>query len=232
MAHSQASHSPLSDLAMTYSQNFFLHVVCEGKSERNYLAALNRLLRDSGIGLTLLSPTPKKRDEDGGGHFRNVVQKYKDFRRNNRNVQPWIWVDWDLYLRNDQHCMELYESRPKGIPAFLFSIHNFEDFLVLHSSTERVLEWVNICRECNHFASPMHSEEYMPLFKSQFPEYKKGELPDSLAMLSNEQVENALIHSLDASIPFRCDFIEKLAEFIMARYPDAGRPWNIVYKDL
>ena len=114
---------------MTYSQNFFLHVVCEGKSERNYLAALNRLLRDSGIGLTLLSPNPKKRDEDGGGHFRNVVQKYKDFRRNNRNVQPWIWVDWDLYLRNDQHCMELYESRPKGIPAFLFSIHNFEDFL-------------------------------------------------------------------------------------------------------
>ena len=70
----------------------------------------------------------------------------------------------------------------------------------------------------------------MPLFKSQFPEYKKGELPDSLAMLSNEQVENALIHSLDASIQFKCDFIEKLTEFIMARYPDAGRPWNVAKK--
>ena len=74
----------------------------------------------------------------------------------------------------------------------------------------------------------MHSEEYIPLFKRQFPEYKKGELPDSLAMLSNEQVENALIHSLDTSIPFKCDFIEKLAVFIMTRYPDAGRPWNVV----
>ena len=58
---------------MTYSQNFFLHVVCEGKSERNYLAALNRPLRDSGIGLTLLSPNPKKRDEDGGGFARYDV---------------------------------------------------------------------------------------------------------------------------------------------------------------
>lgn len=47
-------------------------------------------------------------------------------------------------------------------------------------------------------------------------------------MLSNEQVENALIHSLDASIPFRCDFIEKLAEFIMGKHPDVGSPWNIV----
>ena len=55
-------------------------------------------------------------------------------------------------------------------------------------------------------------------------------MPDSLAMLSNEQIENALIHSLDAGIPLRCDFIEKLAVFIMARYPDAGRPWNEVKK--
>lgn len=213
---------------MTYAQNFFLHVVCEGKSERNYLAALNRLLRDSGIGITLLSPNPKRRDDDGGGHFRNVVQKYKDLRRNNRNVQPWIWVDWDLYLRNDQHCMDLYEARPKGIPDFLFSIHNFEDFLVIHNSTERVHEWMNICREHNHFDAPMHSEEYMHLFKNQFPEYRKGEMPDSLAMLSNEQVENALIHSLDANIPFKCDFIENLAKYVMVKFPETGRPWNLL----
>ena len=74
----------------------------------------------------------------------------------------------------------------------------------------------------------MHSTEYEPLFKEQFPEYKKGELPDSLTELTNEQVENALIHSLDDTILFRCDFIERLAMFIMDQYPDTGKPWSVV----
>lgn len=226
---SQASRFPLSELAMTYTQNLFLHVVCEGKSERNYLAALNRLLRDSDIGITLVYPKPgKKEPKDGGGHFKIVQRKYKEYVRNNRHVHPWIWVDWDLYCRNDQDCMKLYQTRAKGIPDFLFSIHNFEDFLVLHNSTNRVHDWLKVCREHNHFNSPMHSSEYMPLFKMQFPEYKKGRLPDSLAMLTNEHIENALIHSLDTSIPLRCDFIEKLAGFIANRYPETGRPWNVI----
>lgn len=50
---------------MTYHRNIFLHVVCEGKSERNYISALNRLLRDDGIALTLHSPAPRNEVEDG-----------------------------------------------------------------------------------------------------------------------------------------------------------------------
>ena len=215
---------------MPHSQNIFLYVVCEGRSERNYLAALNRLFRDSGLRLTMICPISESENDDGGGHFKSMVQKYKKARRNNRHIRPWIWVDKDLYLRNERNCMDLYRNRPENIPDFLFSTNNFEDFLVLHSSTDRVHEWVNICRDHNHFTTPMLSKEYEPLFKNQFPEYKKGELPDSLALLSNEQIKNALTHSLDPTIPLRCDFIEKLAEFIMRLHPDTGSPWSIISK--
>ena len=213
---------------MTYHRNIFLHVVCEGKSERNYISALNRLLRDDGIALTLHSPAPRNEVEDGGGHYTDVIKRYKEICSNNRNIRPWIWADRDLYVRNERGCMDMYRKKPKGIPDFLFSIQNFEDFLVLHHSTDRVHEWVELCRERNHFDEPMLSKEYMPLLKTQFPEYKKGELPDCLSLLTNAQVENALIHSLDDRIPIKCDFIEHLADFIMRNYPGTGRPWNII----
>lgn len=227
MARSSVFRSPLSNPAMT--PNNFVHVVCEGKSERNYLAALNRLFRDSGIGVTLVYPKPQKRGrEDGGGHFKVIQRAYREYVGSNRNIHPWVWVDWDVYLRNDQHCRELYESRAAGIPAFLFSICNFEDFLVLHSSRERVMDWVQICSEHQHFDLPMQAEKYMPLFKRQFPEYRKGSLPDSLVMLGNGQIANALTHSLDPGIPLKCDFIEHLAHFIMNNRPEAGWPWNVI----
>ena len=124
--------------------------------------------------------------------------------------------------------MDLYQKKPKNVPDFLFSVNNFEDFLVLHCSTDRVHEWMNTCRMHNHFDIPMHSKEYEFLFKDQFPEYKKGELPDSLTLLTNEQIENALTHSLDETILFRCDFIERLATFIMDLYPDTGKPWSVI----
>ena len=213
---------------MPYSQNIFLHVICEGKSERNYLAALNRLFRDSGIKLTVLCPTPESKNDDGGGHFKSIMRKYKEACHRNRHAKLWIWVDKDLYLRNDRNCMDLYQKKPENIPDFLFSVNNFEDFLVLHCSTDRVHEWMNTCRAHNHFDIPMHSKEYETLFKDQFPEYKKGELPDSLTLLTNEQIENALTHSLDDTILFRCDFIERLAMFIMDQYPDTGKPWSVV----
>ena len=49
-----------------------------------------------------------------------------------------------------------------------------------------------------------------------------------MTLLTNEQIENALTHSLDDTILFRCDFIERLAMFIMDQYPDTGKPWSVV----
>lgn len=211
---------------MSYYQNKLLHIICEGKSERNYLDALNRLLREQGIGLTLRAFNPQKNVEVGGGHYTLVVAQYKKFRKFNRNVQPWIWVDEDLYCRNTKNCANLYEQRPKGIPPFLFNIHNFEDFLALHTPKDRVLEWLAVCRDHGHLSKPLPSDQYMDLFRDFFSEYRKGELPNMLSQLSAQQVENALVHSRDASIPLKCEFIEKLATYITQEFPSCGSPWN------
>ena len=211
---------------MQHYQNSILHVICEGKSERNYLGALNRMFRESALEFTLQPFNPFKNAEMAGGHYKRVIESYKKFKKTNRNTEPWLWVDWDLYCRNDRDCGYLYEHRPAGIPPFLFSVYNFEDFLVLHSPRERVLEWVDVCRRHGHLDEPLHSEKYMELFKDFFAEYRKGVLPDTLSMLTAEQVENAISHSLDDAIPFKCHFIETLAGHIVKLFPACGRPWN------
>ena len=55
---------------------------------------------------------------------------------------------------------------------------NFEDFLTLHLSEDELLTWEAICISNNHFEEPLHSKEYMSLFKATiFHNYEKGELP-------------------------------------------------------
>lgn len=216
---------------MQYSQNILIHVVCEGKSERNYIEALNRLLRDNGanIPLVLYPQSVPKGKEVGGGHFSHIVETYrKEKKRNPKQGEIWIWVDWDAYMRNDRDTTTLYQRRPSDIPEFLFSYQNFEDFLILHCTPDRVKQWVAICNAHGHIEHPLHSAEYIPLFRQLFPEYEKGKLPDRLAKLSEEDIGIALQNSLDDTIPFKCDFIERLARFISERFSSVGAPWTLV----
>lgn len=216
---------------MTYIQNIYLYVVCEGKSERNYLDALNRFFRGTELPITIHTLKPQKNDkkiEDGGGRYKDVVKRYNVLKKQNRNSKPWIWVDYDIYLRNDQSCMVLYKKKPEGIPDFLFTHHNFEDYLILHHDYETIKLWYNISSSHNHIIQPLHSAQYLPLYRQLFPKYEKGELPEEYTSITQEMLENALTHSLDESIPFRCDFIEQLAKFIINMFPDAGSPWNLI----
>lgn len=202
---------------MMYSLPTVIWVACEGKSEKAYLAELNRLFRETGTPLIL------KDEVAGGGFYPLAEAAYKRAQKKSGTRgqhagqgTPWVWVDSDLYERNDRASGDLYTSRPRGIPTFLFSHHNFEDFLVLHLEDEQVEHWVNLC---NGGTVPLHERNYLPLLASLFPDYAKPSLPAPLTPLTPALLANAYRHSQNPAIPFRCDFIEKLVPLILAKNP-------------
>lgn len=172
-------------------------VVCEGDSERAYINELNRLLyRDPyGYPMQAFSAVPV-----GTGHFNEVKRTYLAERRANRSSTVVVWVDWDIYLRNDRQNGTKYRGKQK-IPDFYFSVMNFEDFLMLHCSREQLDSWVDLCASREHYAKPMHADEYEPLVRQYWPSYRKGELPFELTaervqkMFQNIQVPGLLIRN-------------------------------------
>ena len=80
--------------------------------------------------------------------------------------------------------------KKQGIPDFLFSYMNFEDFLILHENENTVSKWIKLSGD--HFKEPMHSDEYLSRFKLIKPNYKKGELTQPIDKSRFEMMLNIL----------------------------------------
>ena len=214
-------------------------VVCEGASECNYLLHLQRLLRElpprvaEGVPLMLIG-LPKERDPltlrqkgVGTGEFGKVVSAYRCEQRKNPSARILVWVDDDLYVRDDKACGTNYARRPSGIPDFSFSVHNFEDFLALHFSDEQFKEWKRVFAATGHFQAPLHGTEYAPHFQQVWPQYKKADLP--LGFVSVESLRNMIRHL--ARLPPMANgpinrvrtFAEDLSSILQQNYPDIFR---------
>ena len=108
---------------MALSQYHCIIVVCEGSSEFAYIQELNRLMREMECSV-VFRPIAV-----GSGFYAAVQSKYREIKRANPRGDICIWVDADIYIRNERNCNDAYRRRPAGVPAFLFSRQNFEDFL-------------------------------------------------------------------------------------------------------
>lgn len=155
-------------------------IVCEGESEWAYLQRLQSFLEDQPLAegdfeTPLLFIAPERVIVKGGSSGK-LQSRYREMRRENRIPSIQIWTDFDLYHRNDNHCAERCAAKPNGIPDFLFSFHNFEDFFALHSSGERFETWLEFGNR-GHFATPLHADGYLSEIKAIFPDYDKGSLP-------------------------------------------------------
>lgn len=211
-------------------------IICEGASECNYLLHLQRFLRElpppKGMSMPLvLIGLPKQRDPltlrpkgVGTGEFGKVVRAYKNELRQNRSARFLIWVDDDLYVRNDQACGTHYNGKSGGIPDFSFSVHNFEDFLALHFPDEQFASWKTEFGSTGHFQSPLHGSEYAVHFQNILPKYKKGDLP--IGFVSLDSLNNMIRHLRQLPPMARgCvtrvrTFAEDLTEILVHAYPD------------
>jgi hypothetical protein len=100
------------------------------------------------------------------GHYKSAEKGFNNARTSNRGTGIKIWVDYDIYLRNDKDNMTQYQNKPTRIPDFHFSFHNFEDFLVMHMEDQRVRAWHECVEPTGHFRKPLHSRDYGPHFRN------------------------------------------------------------------
>ncbi|MEI6342323.1 MAG: hypothetical protein WCR07_10225 [Verrucomicrobiota bacterium] len=155
-------------------------IVCEGESERAYLLRLQSFLDaqpmvDGGFEPRLRFIGPEHAVAKSGSFGRLKGTYHRTRAANKRAASIQVWTDFDLYHRNDARCADHYAAKPSGIPDFLFSFHNFEDFFALHHEGDALAEWLRLGRR--HFASPLHSQGYLPEIERIFPGYAKGGLP-------------------------------------------------------
>ena len=191
-----------------------IYIVCEGASEKSYISEVVKYFRnEEGIDLHLV---PKVA---GSGHYVAIRDKYREvFQSQRRSPEIKIWVDKDIYLRNDKNNADNYRMHCQdGLPDFLFTSMNGEDFLTMH--VDSFGKWEDICRKKGHFSSPMHENAYLPLIRGNiFPNYKKGELPfeicrERLKCLFENQNNN---RGNEGAI--HCDF----SDFLKAVIQNAG----------
>ena len=181
-------------------------VICEGKkSEVKYLQELNRYLTEEYCiyyKKFICKPV-------GTGHFTEVVKKYRDERKLNKNTDIEIWVDYDIYKRNEQKNCDKYKKKSKGIPNFKFNYFNFEDFLIMHFGDKVLNKWKEICKANNHFNEPMKSDKYLKLIqKNIFSDYDKSSLT-KLFVFNKQTLENLFKHNAEQS-EIKSDFAEFL----------------------
>jgi hypothetical protein len=196
-------------------------IVCEGESEWTYLQRLQSFLDREGVPpgafetpLRFIGPEHAMAKN---GTFGKLVGTFKKKRTENRGRSIQVWADFDLYHRNDVRCAEQYAAKTDGIPDFLFSFHNFEDFFALHFDGEPLAEWLRFggTSGLRHFTTPLHSDGYLPEIKRIFPGYAKGGLPaDFVAWASLRNLKANLGHQPSGSNPHNLQGIRSFAEFL------------------
>lgn len=197
-------------------------IVCEGESEWAYLQRLQGFLDDQELPpntfetpLQFIAPA---RIIAKGGSFGKLKSHYNKTRKSNSKASIQIWADFDLYHRNDYQCATHYAAKTAGIPDFLFSFHNFEDFFALHFEGDVLAEWINFGSPMGHrhFTTPLHSDGYLPEIKRIFPGYEKGGLPaDFVSWASLRNLKSNLGHQPSNSNPHNLQGIPSFAEFLI-----------------
>ncbi|MBE2203057.1 MAG: hypothetical protein IAE94_01780 [Chthoniobacterales bacterium] len=210
-------------------------IVCEGESEHAYLQRLQSFLDSQPLPpdtfeapLRFIGPMHAVAKT---GSFGKIKSAYNRTRTDNRKIPSiQVWADFDLYHRNDYHCADNYAAKTAGIPDFLFSFHNFEDFFALHFDGAPLAEWLKFGGPggLRHFITPLHSEGYLPEIKRIFPGYGKGSLPaDFVSWESLRNVKANLGHQ-PATNPHNLQGIRSFAEFLIHEierfYPGSLNP--------
>ena len=206
-------------------------IVCEGDSEYAYLQRLQSFLEPQTPDLRLVFSASS--EIAGNGTFGVVKSAFNRTRRNQRCASIQIWIDFDLYHRNERGCAKAYAKKPEGIPDFHFSFHNFEDFLALHWSGEQFAAWLRYGSPAgrNHFAAPLHARDYVPEIKRIFPDYQKGALsPDFISWASLQNLK-ANLHLQPSSNPHNLQGIRSFAAFLIDQiehaYPGKLSPASV-----
>lgn len=184
-------------------------ILCEGSSEYAYIQILNRILLENNINISFAAK------EIGTGHFSDVEKAYKKQCKENKKLEKVIWVDKDIYKRNDKDNDTKYASK-KNVPDFLFTTYNFEDFLVMHLDDDIINSWEQILNTNGHFNQPLVAAVYEQLIKDSitiFTDYKKGVIPFEITL---DNIRQAYKTHQATNIKFKSDLLDFIHENVIS----------------
>lgn len=165
-------------------------VICEGASEWAYLQRLNSFLASLpfpdgwlDVPVRFIGRPPKV--GVGTGAYKPVERALRKEMKENQTAEKWVWVDADLYIRNEKDSGDNYRRRPANIAPFYFSILNFEDFLACHLDDESFKRWITVMSATGHFTNPLCWDDYKIPYAQILPGYHKGGLPADIITLES-----------------------------------------------
>ena len=185
--------------------NYF--IICEGKSENNYLNIINRYFRDNNICKQIIIKTLT-----GNTDIKNLKNYVKEFSKSKPD-SIYVWLDKDISYNNKKNIITNIEiinkNRKQAKIDIKYSYMNFEDFLSMHFEKE-CKDLQNILEKKQHFTKPLNSEEYLKIFMKIFKEYKKGDLSKIFKEITSSDILMVKTNQNDNKCKFKCDIIELL----------------------
>lgn len=178
---------------MQFSTKLVIIIVCEGKSEANFVNSLFKSFGKNNISL-------KVHVANG---WRGIERKVKSIKKDNPRTRIEIIMDYDVIKRG-----ECKKTRFAGITP-RYNYFNYEDFLMLYQPKNVVLAYQEKCESFKHFDSPMKSGKIEEVIRDFFPNYEKGKLPFTL---DEQAIINLQKNNKDPEISFHSDFVDLLEE--------------------
>ena len=184
------------------------YIICEGKSESDYLNIVNRYFRENSIDKQIIIKTLT-----GNTDIKNLKNYIKEFSKSKPDA-IYVWLDKDILYNDKQkniitNIEIINKNRKQANIDIKYSYMNFEDFLSMHFEKE-CKDLQNILEKKQHFTKPLNSEEYLKIFKEIFKEYKKGDLQKILKEITSNNILMVKTNQNDNKCKFKCDIIELL----------------------
>ena len=196
-----------------FSTKIKYYIVVEGKSECQYFNRLNQL-DEFKMSPLLFDVVP------AGTHkartVKSVFAEMCNAHQQRKNSLSWqdekiILLDHDVFCRGTVRVSDYKKYQDK----LYFLVFNFEDLLIQHLSSDKVVAWNNICLRYGHYNSPFPQPQYLNHVQTILPDYKKGALPFDLDMghlrQLKENVHKKLLNYTDVSRDFAPWFVQLLA---------------------
>ena len=193
-------------------------IICEGKTEHNYIRALDSYMRNEGHeDITLI---PIKIDGCRVNNYRSVIHDCfaKKLRQKVNNV--FIWLDKDIFVRANKNIETVSKEiiskvKKSGVnkntkTTVIFNTMNGEDMMMLHERENIAKKWHDLMQSKKHFNKPLPECEYKKEMQKINPEYKKG---DKIS-LSKEKLQNFISNYNNTEIAMQSGIVE-LVKFVL-----------------
>lgn len=125
-------------------QNITYHIICEGKSEENYLNLLNKFFCEEEIKCYLKPYSLDGLFPPKNSPYAKIIERYKEaaINKNKPSEKIIIWLDDDVFkygkVDKEQLKKRINKEYNKTNVEFFYSYENFEDFFIMHFDDYKV----------------------------------------------------------------------------------------------